>query len=323
MSSKSFSAQDAIVYNALRFTVTSDEYKALHESLIKRLPSAVKRHAPQPSRYREYVQGGNEYFATSVRYSSRLFLATQSGLTLWVLISRHLIRRGKPSRQVFLYQENHLQLIPLQTLAQSPLHQVTQLPPLPLPLHHPLPPPHAPPLLRPPARDPAVARRHALPTAQPAHLQPAPRAAHARYGGKLGRLRPGPVSRRTASLDGRHLRRDASRRVCVQRPGSGWVAARDAGVVWELDADAVGIWTVAVCVGFGAGLLSQGEYPILSVKTRWVFSSFLAHLFVKLGRPMEISISIGVHDMSRDDRCSIRHRSSGPSTTTCLRAWRT
>ncbi|KAI9715158.1 MAG: hypothetical protein M1812_006137 [Candelaria pacifica] len=90
---------DPILRNALRFTVSAKEYKLLHQYLINRSPPAVQKRAPQPRRYESIVHSKNDYNAAAVRASLRVFLATQTGLKLWDVISTKLLSKGKP-RQI-------------------------------------------------------------------------------------------------------------------------------------------------------------------------------------------------------------------------------
>ncbi|KAI9700855.1 MAG: hypothetical protein M1836_002225 [Candelina mexicana] len=86
---------DPILRNALRFTVSAKEYKLLHHYLINRSPPAVQKRAPQPRRYESIVLSKNDYNAAAVRASLRVFLATQTGLKLWDVISGKLFSRGQ------------------------------------------------------------------------------------------------------------------------------------------------------------------------------------------------------------------------------------
>lgn len=89
---------DPILRNTLRYTISAKEYKALHDYLISRSPRAVRRKAPQPPKYNSIVQSKNEFNVAAIRASLRVFVATQSGLTIWELITSSLLAKGKPPK---------------------------------------------------------------------------------------------------------------------------------------------------------------------------------------------------------------------------------
>ena len=86
---------DPVLQNAIRYTISAKEYKTLHEYLIKQSPAAVRDRAPQPSRYDAAVKHKDDYNAAAVRASLRVFLAAQTGLKLWDIITVQVLRRGK------------------------------------------------------------------------------------------------------------------------------------------------------------------------------------------------------------------------------------
>lgn len=89
---------DPILRNALRYTLSAKEYKALHQYLISRSPPAVKKRALPPPKYAALVQTKDDYNGAAIRASLRVFIATQTSLKLWELIKGNLLTRGKPQR---------------------------------------------------------------------------------------------------------------------------------------------------------------------------------------------------------------------------------
>ena len=85
---------DPILRNTLRYTLSAKEYKTLHEYLISRSPRAVRRKAPRPPKYDSIIQSKNEFNVAAIRASLRVFIATQTGLTIWELITSSLLAKG-------------------------------------------------------------------------------------------------------------------------------------------------------------------------------------------------------------------------------------
>ncbi|KAL8766244.1 MAG: hypothetical protein Q9209_006932 [Squamulea sp. 1 TL-2023] len=89
---------DPILRNVLRYTISAKEYKTLHDYLITRSPSALQKRAPPPSRVDSLTRTGNDYNEAAIRASLRVFIASQTGLQVWDLISTRLFNRGKPQK---------------------------------------------------------------------------------------------------------------------------------------------------------------------------------------------------------------------------------
>lgn len=89
---------DPILRNALRYTISAKEYKTLHQYLLKRSPPSVRKRVPQPPRYTVLVQSDDDFNAAAVRASLRVFVATQTGLKLWDLITTNILGRGKSQK---------------------------------------------------------------------------------------------------------------------------------------------------------------------------------------------------------------------------------
>lgn len=104
-SSPSKSKVDPILRNALRYTLSKEEYDALYSYVRTRAPKSIQRRARHLRSYSAVVQKGDDYTASTVRASLRVFILSQAGLKVWDLISTHLLSRKKASRlQVFKYE---------------------------------------------------------------------------------------------------------------------------------------------------------------------------------------------------------------------------
>ena len=97
-SSPKATTPDPILRNTLRYTLSAKEYKTLHEFLISRSPSAVRKKAYQPLRYDAIVQSADEFRVSAIRASLRIFIATQTGLKIWDLITSSLLTTGRSSK---------------------------------------------------------------------------------------------------------------------------------------------------------------------------------------------------------------------------------
>ena len=89
---------DPVLRNTLRYTISAKEYQTLHRYLITRSPPAVRKRAPPPAKYKASLQSKDDFNAAALRASLRVFVAAQTGLTLWDVITLKILRRGKPSR---------------------------------------------------------------------------------------------------------------------------------------------------------------------------------------------------------------------------------
>jgi len=86
---------DPVLRNAIRYTISAKEYQTLHEYLLKKSPKIVRNRAPQPSRYDAAIKHKDDYNAAAVRASLRVFLAAQTGLKLWDIITAQMASRGR------------------------------------------------------------------------------------------------------------------------------------------------------------------------------------------------------------------------------------
>ena len=89
---------DPVLRNAIRYTISAKEYRTLHEYLLKQSPTIVRNSAPLPSKYDAAIKDKDDYNAAAIRASLRVFLAAQTGLKLWDIITEQVLRRGKPTR---------------------------------------------------------------------------------------------------------------------------------------------------------------------------------------------------------------------------------
>ncbi|KAI9840305.1 MAG: hypothetical protein M1837_001792 [Sclerophora amabilis] len=88
-------ASKPIVRHALRYSISTSDYELLHKYLISRWP-ALRKKAPSVSSYEALIYSRHDYNAAAVRASTRIFLASQTGLKAWELIKARLLARGKP-----------------------------------------------------------------------------------------------------------------------------------------------------------------------------------------------------------------------------------
>ncbi|PGH21403.1 hypothetical protein AJ80_03320 [Polytolypa hystricis UAMH7299] len=80
-----------IIRNALRISLSTDEYKSLHQ----RLPASVKGHALSPSRFRASVPAEDQFNEATIRASLRVFLGSATAFKLIEFITGKIAaRRG-------------------------------------------------------------------------------------------------------------------------------------------------------------------------------------------------------------------------------------
>ncbi|KAI4110567.1 MAG: hypothetical protein LQ345_006961 [Seirophora villosa] len=85
---------DPVLRNALRYTISAKEYQTLHEYLINRSPAALRKRAPSPEKVSAISRASNDHNAAAIRASLRVFIASQTGLQVWDLITTRLLSRG-------------------------------------------------------------------------------------------------------------------------------------------------------------------------------------------------------------------------------------
>lgn len=129
---------DPILRNALRYTISAKEYKTLHQYLILRTPPAVRKRAPQPPAYSSIVQTNDDFNTAAIRASLRVFVASQTGLKVWDLITTYVLRRDRPQKYFFqTLKESCTADLPLQTKIEGLHSQVAQFPFVSFPGSHP------------------------------------------------------------------------------------------------------------------------------------------------------------------------------------------
>jgi hypothetical protein len=89
------STADPVLRNALRYTISAKEYETLHRFVISR-SKVLKRNAPTVARVEKLVErpGRDDYNASAVRASLRVFLATAAGLKVWEGVKLRVLGRA-------------------------------------------------------------------------------------------------------------------------------------------------------------------------------------------------------------------------------------
>ena len=85
--------ESIVLRNALRYTISEKEYRVFHEYLITHSPKAVRRKALPPSKYKSVVRSNDDFNASAIRASLRVFVASQAGLKAWDLIKDYLFTK--------------------------------------------------------------------------------------------------------------------------------------------------------------------------------------------------------------------------------------
>lgn len=89
------STADPILRNALRYTISSKEYETLHKFIISR-SKVLQRNAPSPTKVEKLLErpGRDDYNASAVRASLRVFFATAAGLRAWGAVKERVLGGG-------------------------------------------------------------------------------------------------------------------------------------------------------------------------------------------------------------------------------------
>ena len=140
---------DPILRNALRYTLSAEEYQTFHQYLISRSPTVVRKRALPPPKYTALVQTKDDYNGAAIRASLRVFVVTQTSLKLWELIKGSLLNRGKPQTYVDPLLMHSIADSWLQSETENPHPQIPKSQAFPFPLPPPTPPPPPLPLLLP------------------------------------------------------------------------------------------------------------------------------------------------------------------------------
>jgi hypothetical protein len=96
------STADPILRNTLRYTISAKEYETLHKYIISR-SKVLKRNAPTISKVEKLVErpGRDDYNASAVRASLRVFLATGAALKAWGAVSERLLGKDRGRCVIF------------------------------------------------------------------------------------------------------------------------------------------------------------------------------------------------------------------------------
>lgn len=81
---------DPVLRNALRYTVSAQEYAALHKYILSR-SKALRRAAPSPTSVDKALRpkkGRDDYNAKTIRHALRMFAATFVGMKGWEAVSK-------------------------------------------------------------------------------------------------------------------------------------------------------------------------------------------------------------------------------------------
>src|ERR1700761_3298954 len=86
---------DPVLRNAMRYSLSPREYQLLHKYLLARAP-VVRGSAPRPASYKKAIEESDDYNASTVRLTLRLFGTTYAALKLWETLAPRIFARGKP-----------------------------------------------------------------------------------------------------------------------------------------------------------------------------------------------------------------------------------
>lgn len=90
--SKATAPTDPILRNTLRYTVSAQEYAALHKYILSR-SRALRRAAPSPASVDKALRpkkGKDDYNAKAVRHALRVFAITWLGMKGWEAVERRM-----------------------------------------------------------------------------------------------------------------------------------------------------------------------------------------------------------------------------------------
>ena len=91
-SSKTTPTTDPVLRNALRYTVSAEEYAALHKYILSR-SRTLRRAAPSPASVDKALRpkkGKDDYNAKAVRHALRVFAVTWLGMKGWEVVERRV-----------------------------------------------------------------------------------------------------------------------------------------------------------------------------------------------------------------------------------------
>jgi hypothetical protein len=87
------STEDPVLRNAMRYTISAQEYTVLHKYIISR-SQVLKRNTPSVSEVEKLVDrpGRDDYNAAAVRASLRVFLASGVALKAYAIIKQTITK---------------------------------------------------------------------------------------------------------------------------------------------------------------------------------------------------------------------------------------
>ena len=89
-----------ILRNALRYSLSPDEYDKLQKQFKSHASPSLRKRLPLRKSYSELVGLPEDYTTTTVRATIRIFIASQLGLELWEQVKTRLLARGRPVESV-------------------------------------------------------------------------------------------------------------------------------------------------------------------------------------------------------------------------------
>ena len=89
---------DPILRNALRYTISKEEYEILIKYLRTRAPRAIQRRTSSLRTYSSLVRNVDDYNGATIRASLRVFIVTQAGLKIWDLIATHVLAKARQAK---------------------------------------------------------------------------------------------------------------------------------------------------------------------------------------------------------------------------------
>jgi len=111
------STADPILRNALRYTISAKEYETLHKYIISR-SKVLKRNAPTVARVEKIIDAKvstgdhyNDYNASAVRASARVFVASAAALKIWGLVGeKYLGKTSARGKKIPLWRHPNFRL---------------------------------------------------------------------------------------------------------------------------------------------------------------------------------------------------------------------
>ena len=89
-----------VIRNTLHYSISSEEYDALHRLVKTRAPRSAQKIVPAPERYRQLLRSKDDYNSATIRAALRIFALSQIGLQSWEMIKRKLLNGGGVRRLV-------------------------------------------------------------------------------------------------------------------------------------------------------------------------------------------------------------------------------